>query len=240
MSVHAIIVAAGQGRRLGGARPKAWVLLAGRPMLVWTCRALAEWSGWASWVIVYPPRMPATERKKIERECAPPCPIRWVAGGPERTDSVFRGMRALSDPPDDAIVLIHDAARPNVTAALIQRVVTAVMRGSVAVVPTVPVTDTIKSVTSTGRIERTLNRRHLVAVQTPQAFRLGVLRAAYTRVETTRTFPDDAALVEHAGYPVDTVAGDRWNLKVTYPEDLPVAAYLIRQRWCLPENGETE
>ncbi len=240
MSVHGIIVAAGQGRRLGGAQPKAWVPLVGQPMLVWTCRALAEWPNWTSWVIVYPPYTSTAAREAIACRFTPPCRTQWVAGGPERTDSVRLGIRALADQPDDAVVLIHDAARPNVSPALIQRVVATIAQGSVAVVPVVPVTDTIKSVTDTGQVEYTLDRRHLVAVQTPQAFRLGVLRTAFARAGNAGTFPDDAALVEHAGYPVDTVEGDRWNVKITYPEDLPVAAYLIRKRWQWTEAGEPE
>ncbi len=141
-----------------------------------------------------------------------------VTGGAERADSVRAGLAAL--PPEAEVVLVHDAVRPLASTALFARVLTALEQGDFdAIVPALPVTDTIKRVE--GRhVVGTVEREGLVAVQTPQAFRLEVLRAAHAG-DAQAT--DDAALVERCGGSVGTVEGDAANIKITRPEDVRLA-----------------
>ena len=144
-----------------------------------------------------------------------------VAGGDTRSDSVRAGLRAV--PEDAEVVVVHDAARPLATRALFDAVIAAVRAGADAAVPGIPVSDTLKRVEG-ERVVDTVDRELLVAVQTPQAFRASVLRAAHAqRGDAT----DDAALVEAVGGQVVVVPGDPRNLKITTPDDLVVAAALL-------------
>ena len=138
-----------------------------------------------------------------------------VAGGAERTHSVAAGLAALR--PDDGIVLVHDAARALAPPALFSRLVREVRNGHPAVVPGIPVTDTIKAVDASGRVTGTPDRSTLRAIQTPQAFLREVLLHAHASgVQAT----DDAALVERIGGHVRVVEGDRLAFKITTPDDL--------------------
>ncbi len=221
----AIVVAAGYGRRLGAVQPKAWVLLKGRPLLVWTLEALGRWEGWTRWVVVHPPGIEPQGLQAVEAALGGLVPIRWVPGGPRRQDSVWNGLEAVSAP-DDSVVLVHDGARPFVPVTLIRHLwETAQAVG--AAVPVLPVSETVKAVAG-RRVVQTLDRDRLFVSQTPQAFRLDLLRRAYRLVqERGEVVTDDAAAVERLGHPVTVVEGFRWNLKVTYPEDLRLAAWLI-------------
>ena len=150
-----------------------------------------------------------------------------VEGGAERADSV-RAALAVIDA-DAAVIVVHDAARPLASAELHQAVVAAVHAGADAVIPAVPVTDTVKRVRHDEHgdavVVETLDRTHLVAVQTPQAFRADLLRAAHAdNADAT----DDAALVEAVGGTVVVVPGEATNLKITGPDDLAVASALLR------------
>jgi 2-C-methyl-D-erythritol 4-phosphate cytidylyltransferase len=147
-----------------------------------------------------------------------------VAGGETRAASVRAGLAAV--PADVDAVLVHDAVRPLATPELSARVLAAVAGGADGAVPGVPVVDTLKRVQG-DRVETTVDRAELVAVQTPQAFRADVLRRAHAG-EGDAT--DDAALVEAVGGTVVVVAGERDNLKVTWPEDLAVAEALLAAR----------
>jgi len=146
-----------------------------------------------------------------------------VAGGQTRQESVNAGLAALALDVD--AVLVHDVARPFVPGEVISRVVAALRRGAVAAIPAVPVTDTVKLVDDTGFVSATLDRAHLVSVQTPQGFRRDVLIAAHA-LDSPVT--DDAALVEYAGYPVEVVAGADESFKITRPWDLLVAEAVVR------------
>jgi 2-C-methyl-D-erythritol 4-phosphate cytidylyltransferase len=151
----------------------------------------------------------------------------FVEGGAERADSV-RAALAVIDP-DAAVIVVHDAARPLASAELHQAVVAAVHAGADAVIPGLAVSDTIKRVRHDEHgdavVVETLDRTHLVAVQTPQAFRAGLLRAAHAD-GTDAT--DDAALVEAVGGTVVVVPGEATNIKITGPDDLGVATALLR------------
>jgi 2-C-methyl-D-erythritol 4-phosphate cytidylyltransferase len=143
-----------------------------------------------------------------------------VAGGATRSESVRRGLAAV--PVDAEVVVVHDAARPLARADLFAATVGAVRSGAAGAVPGVPVTDTLRHDTD-GPVDRS----HLVAVQTPQAFRADRLRAAHERSPEAT---DDATVVEADGGRIVVVPGDRWNLKITEPEDLLVAAALLEAR----------
>lgn len=144
-----------------------------------------------------------------------------VTGGATRSESVRNGLAAV---PDDAeIIVVHDAARPVATHELFRAVIDAVEAGADAAIPGVPVTDTVKRVDG-DRVVETLDRAALVVVQTPQAFRADVLRAAHASGDDAT---DDAALVEAVGGKVVVVAGDARNIKITAPEDLRIAEALL-------------
>lgn len=144
-----------------------------------------------------------------------------VVGGTSRSASVRAGLGAV--PASAEIIAVHDAARPLVALSVWEAVLGAVAGGADAAIPVLPVTDTVKEVATDGTL-RTLDRSRLVAVQTPQAFRAGVLRRAHSG-GTDAT--DDAALVEALGGRVERVAGSRRSMKITSPDDLVMAAALI-------------
>jgi len=148
-------------------------------------------------------------------------PVTVVPGGADRTESVRLALRAaLERVPDAKIVLVHDAARAFTPPALVRSVTAAVAAGAQAVVPVLPVTDTVKRVDDAGVVLDTPSRTHLRAVQTPQGFDVDVLCRAY---EAADVATDDAGLVERIGVPVHTVPGDVAAMKITTPFDLAVA-----------------
>jgi 2-C-methyl-D-erythritol 4-phosphate cytidylyltransferase len=201
MSVWAVVVAAGSGRRFGGL--KQYELLGDRVVVDWAvaaARTVAE-----GVVLVAPP----------ERLRAGDVPVdALVPGGTTRSASVRAGLAAVPEAAE--IVVVHDAARPLATPDLFMAVVAAVQAGADGAVPGLPLTDTVKQVRD-GTVVATLDRSELVAVQTPQAFGATVLRRAHAaRGDAT----DDAALVEAVGGRVVVVAGDRANVKLTSLEDL--------------------
>jgi len=201
VTVHGILVAAGRGDRFGG--PKQAALLRGRPIWEWGRDALLH--GGVGEVILVGD-LPG-----------------GVPGGPRRRDSVRAGLDAL--PPGASHVLVHDAARPLATPELVRRVIDRLLSGGVdAVVPVVPVRDTLKRV-GDGWVVATVERSGLAGAQTPQGFRLEVLRAAHRA--TDDDVGDDAVLVERIGGSVATVEGEAANLKVTYPGDLALAEALL-------------
>lgn len=208
MEAGVILVAAGEGRRFGS--PKAFLDLEGRPLIE---RAAAPFASFRDRVLVL-------RREDLPRARLPGWKL--VAGGPRRRDSVENGLRALD--PLTATVLVHDAARPLAPEALVARVLEAALRHP-AVVPGVPVVDTVKRVRG-GVVVETLDRASLVAVQTPQAFRTDLLRRALLADPSDAT--DEAALVEGLGEPVVTVPGDPRAMKVTTPEDLDLLRALLR------------
>ncbi|MDK8677864.1 2-C-methyl-D-erythritol 4-phosphate cytidylyltransferase [Corynebacterium tuberculostearicum] len=234
--VIALIAAAGQGTRLGAEVPKAYVELRGRTLLERSVRALLA-SGVVDEVIVLvsPDMEPEAARiigridtagTKSDTNAAP---IRLVHGGSERADSVWAGLQAIPD--DDAVVLIHDAARALTPAAMVRGVAKCVLEGAPAAVPVVPVADTIKEVAADAVVS-TPDRSRLRAVQTPQAFRLSALRQAnldYWDQQPEFTATDDASLMEWHGERVATVPGDTLAFKITTPIDLTLAHALTEE-----------
>lgn len=225
--VIALIAAAGQGTRLGAEVPKAYVELRGRTLLERSVRALLA-SGVVDEVIVLvSPDMESEAARIIGRIDA--APIRLVHGGSERADSVWAGLQAIPD--DDAVVLIHDAARALTPPAMVRDVAKRVLEGTPAAVPVVPVADTIKEVAADAVVS-TPDRSRLRAVQTPQAFRLSALRQAnldYWAEQPEFTATDDASLMEWHGERVATVPGDTLAFKITTPIDLTLAHALTEE-----------
>jgi len=232
-----IIVAAGQGTRLGAGRPKALVLLHGIPIVTHALRGVLRCRDVAQAVVVAPAdRMPELTAAVdlAGRDGTPPgVPVRVVAGGPERSHSVALGLAALSA--DVGIVLVHDAARALTPVEVFDRVIHAVREGHAAVTPALPVADTITRVIppeAAGGLERvaaTVERADLRAVQTPQGFLRETLERAHAHAADIAT--DDAGLVEQAGGHVHVVLGDPRAMKITTTHDLAVAA-----SW-LPESA---
>lgn len=217
--VVAIVLAAGASTRMGA--DKLWADLDGRPVLAHALAAFGLAPEVTRIVVVAP-----IERHEAIRALGSALPATCVEGGARRQDSVAAGIAAA---PDAAWYLVHDGARPLVTPALIARVL-AGARLAGGAVPAVPVVDTIKRVVledGTERVEETVDRTALRAVQTPQAFRGDLLRRAHSEVREDAT--DDAAMLERLGLPVAVVDGERTNLKLTTPADLMVARALLSE-----------
>ena len=152
--------------------------------------------------------------------------ITLIAGGADRQDSVYNGLLAVRD--TDGLVAIHDGVRPFADAATFSRCIEAA-RTAGACISGVPISDTVKQVTVSGTIEKTLDRETLWLAQTPQVFRYDIIRKAHENARKTGlTGTDDALLVERMGHAVRIVAGSRWNLKITTPEDLKTAEAMLR------------
>ncbi|WP_457632683.1 2-C-methyl-D-erythritol 4-phosphate cytidylyltransferase [Oceanithermus desulfurans] len=209
-TVSVLVPAAGQGTRLGRG-PKAFVRVGGRTLLEWVLAAFA----WADEVrVALPPGV-----------SPPPAAanVRFVPGGAERQESVARLLEGAGGD----VVLVHDAARPFVVPAVVDRLLVAVA-GSGAAVPVVPLPDTLIE-PEEGRYGPALDRSRYALVQTPQAFFREVLAEAHQLARAEgRTATDEAQLVQALGYPVELVPGDRRMFKVTFPEDLALAEALAR------------
>jgi 2-C-methyl-D-erythritol 4-phosphate cytidylyltransferase len=205
--------------------PKQFIDLSGRPALYYTLRAFEDAP---SVDRVYA----VGDRARIEK-LAKEAGISKYAGcaGPGATRSLStRSGLPLCEGEEEAIVLVHDGSRCLVTQDLIGRVVRAARGGADGVVPVLPVSDTIK-LAENGSVMQTLDRAKLYAAQTPQAFRLGLLRRAYAAPEEIlRAATDDASLVENVGGRVALVAGDKTNIKLTTPEDLVLAEAILLAR----------
>lgn len=213
----ALIVAAGRGERLGSERPKALVMLAGKPMLQWSVEALRAVEDVERIVVALPAG---------ELDQAPDGTV-VVVGGAARSESVRAALEASGDGDP---VIVHDAARPLAAAGLFRRALDELRDcGADAVIAACPVTDTIKQVDGEGVVERTLERDRLWAVQTPQVFRRAALeRALAAGAQTLAGATDDAWLVEQSGGRVRVLDAGPGNLKVTTPTDLRLAELLLR------------
>ena len=226
--VGVIVVAAGQGVRLGAGVPKAFVDLGGMTLLEHCIRTALRLDRLAHLVLVVPGDC-AAEALELADECTPPgtfCDVSVVAGGRERHESVRFGLDALTDAV--STVLIHDAARPLASTDLFESVIAAVHRTRAGVIPAVPVTDTIKRIDENGMVNETVDRRALVAVQTPQGFVREDIASAHATAQlqeqsgtSTSLLPtDDAEVLERAGGSVHVIAGEERARKVTTPHDL--------------------
>jgi len=213
--VAAVVVAAGQGVRAGGDLPKQFRRIAGETLLEHALSAFATAPNIAFVQPVIRPKDLALVRTLISGMNV----LEPVSGGPTRQTSVRAGLEALL-PSSPDIVLVHDAARPFASAALIARAIEAGEKTGAAI-PALPVTDTVKRVDDAGTVEATLDRNSIRLVQTPQAFAFPALLDAHRRAAAQghNDFTDDAALAEWAGMKVSVFAGEPGNIKLTTPED---------------------
>lgn len=228
-----VVVAAGSGSRLGAGVPKAAVTVAGRSLLEWALEGVLA-SGVASRLVVTVPAGDTDLRKVCDRYGA-----LAVEGGATRAESVTAALAALADAPvlagapvgEPTAVLVHDAARCFTPAEVFHRVAGQLVAGERAVIPVLPVVDTIKTVGASGYVTGTPARAELRAVQTPQGFDLPTLVQAHRDVATlpagiAEAITDDAMLAETLGIPVATVAGAPESFKITTPLDFALAQTL--------------
>ncbi len=219
-----LITAAGRGTRFGGNVNKQFTALAGRPILAWTIEAFHR-IGWIENILLVVPEdwlefvaVDIVDKFRFEK-------IRKiVAGGKERQDSVYAGLQALE--PSCEWVMIHDGVRPFIREKTVRAVIEEAVKSDAAIIG-FPSRDTIKRGKDTT-VTGTEDRRHLWLVQTPQVFRVSLLKEAYQRAFQDRLLhTDDAGLVEHLGRPVKLVEGDYFNIKITTSEDIRAAERLL-------------
>ncbi|MBC7188518.1 MAG: 2-C-methyl-D-erythritol 4-phosphate cytidylyltransferase [Calditrichaeota bacterium] len=219
MRTTVIVVAAGRSERFGSTTPKQFALVHGRPLLFYSLRAFQRMPLADALIVVVPEGREQLVKEEIVDRFALHKVVAVVPGGERRQDSVWAGLQAV--PHRSELVAVHDGARPWVNPGVVAAVLSAAEKHGAAI-PGIRVADTIKEVHG-GHVVQTLNRDRLIAVQTPQAFRYGLLLEAYRaargqQVEVT----DDAAMVERLGHPVCVVDGDPRAVKVTTPHDLVV------------------
>lgn len=231
MQVFAILPAAGLGTRMAGPQPKQFLALDGVPILIHSLRAFASVPRVTSIVVAV--RKPEIDRVQTQvSENGFSGRVQVVEGGDNRQESVANALAAIHAHPDD-VVLVHDAVRPLIDAATIDRTIDAVVEHGAAIVG-LPAVDTIKQVERTAHgalVVSTIPREFIVQAQTPQGFRFGLLQGAFAEA-TADGFvgTDEASVVERAGHPVAVVPGSHVNLKITQPGDLELAEFYLHHR----------
>jgi 2-C-methyl-D-erythritol 4-phosphate cytidylyltransferase len=231
MQVFAILPAAGLGTRMAGPQPKQFLSLDGIPILIHSLRAFAAVERVTAIYV-------AVRRQELDRVQAQIAEygfadrVHVVEGGDSRQESVVHALNAVQASPDD-VILVHDAVRPLIDAATIDRTIDAVVEYGAAIVG-MPATDTIKQVERTAHgaiVTSTIPREFIVQAQTPQGFRFGLLLKAMTDAMADGFLgTDEASVVERAGHPVAVVHGSQVNLKITQPGDLELAEFYLHQR----------
>jgi 2-C-methyl-D-erythritol 4-phosphate cytidylyltransferase len=235
MQVFAILPAAGLGTRMAGPQPKQFLILDGLPILIHSLRAFAA----VERVTAIYVAVRKTEIERVRAQIAEYAAefgfadrVRVVEGGDHRQESVSHALAALPAQPED-VVLVHDAVRPLIDAATIDRTIDAVLAHGAAIVG-MPAVDTIKQVERTAHgalITSTIPREFVVLAQTPQGFRYSLLQSSFAEALTDGFIgTDEASVVERAGHPVAVVPGSAINLKITQPGDLALAEFYLRQR----------
>jgi 2-C-methyl-D-erythritol 4-phosphate cytidylyltransferase len=231
MQVFAILPAAGLGTRMAGPQPKQFLALDGVPILIHSLRAFAAVERvTAIYVAVRKPEIKRVQAQVAEYGFG--SRVHVVEGGDNRQESVVHALAAVPAQAED-VVLVHDAVRPLIDTATIDRTIDAVVEHGAAIVG-LPAVDTIKQVERTAHgalITATIPREFIVLAQTPQGFRYGLLKQAMAEA-TADGFvgTDEASVVERAGLPVAVVHGSQVNLKITQPGDLELAEFYLRQR----------
>ncbi|MGI6140009.1 MAG: 2-C-methyl-D-erythritol 4-phosphate cytidylyltransferase [Candidatus Hydrogenedentales bacterium] len=224
MKFQIIIPAAGLGRRLGADQPKALVPLAGKPLILHTLERFAPVAGNTRMIVVHPE---SWHKEFAAATASLHDSIILLPGGLERSDSVEAGLKVLDR--DTDIVVIHDAARPFIRLAAVHNAVATAQQEGAATVA-IPVSDTILQGDEDAFLERTPDRSRLWACQTPQVFQTHIIKEAYKQaIEIRRAVTDDASLVRLAGFPVKLVEGNAINFKITTPEDIVYAEYLVQR-----------
>jgi 2-C-methyl-D-erythritol 4-phosphate cytidylyltransferase len=225
MSVLAIIPAAGVGVRMGGGTPKQFLSLEGVPIFVHTLRKFVSSDAIDEIILALRPEDMERAQTDVEREHFAK-PVRLAAGGATRQETVARAL--AETPPSTEIVVVHDAVRPFIELAMIQRVVEAARRDGAAILG-IPSVDTVKQV-ERQIILGTLPRERVVLAQTPQAFRYSIIQEAFARAAADGfNGTDESSLAERLGHNVTVLMGSDRNIKITKPSDLPLARLYIAQ-----------
>jgi 2-C-methyl-D-erythritol 4-phosphate cytidylyltransferase len=225
MTYQVILPAAGQGKRMGAGKNKLLLELEGMPVLIHTLKVFDQDEDCTGIILAVHPQDELAFRDllrqfKIEKS------IRFVPGGTERQHSIYNALKTVEE---DGIILVHDAARPFIQKEFIHRLTHVAIQTGAAVIG-VPAKDTMKKVID-GIVKETVERSSLWAVQTPQAFRISLLKRAYKRAENENFIgTDDASLVERLPYSITMVEGDYDNIKLTTPEDLFFAEAILKKR----------
>ena len=224
----ALIPAAGSGARMAAELPKQYAMLAGKPMIHHAVHRLCAHPRIEQVFVVLSPgdaRFAALDWSACGKKLTA-----LYCGGETRAASVFNGLLAANDAIDGADwVLVHDAARPCLRAADIDRLITEIGDSEVGGLLAVPVADTLKRANAVREVVQTETREYLWRAQTPQMFRVGTLRSALQNTQL-KTITDEASAIEAAGMRPKLVMGDRSNIKVTYAEDLALAEWLLTRR----------
>ncbi|MCD5413707.1 MAG: 2-C-methyl-D-erythritol 4-phosphate cytidylyltransferase [Clostridiales bacterium] len=236
----AIIVAAGQGTRMGGEMNKQFLLLRGKPILAHTIDAFEKCESIDEIIIVVAKNEIDYCRGNIVEKYGYSKITKIIAGGKERIDSVYLGLCEIAD--FNSVVTIHDGARPLITTLKIKECIGIAGKSGTGVLA-VQVKDTIKIVNSDMKIEKTLSRSELWTIQTPQAFGYPIIKKAYEsnlrkrsiNADASRENPinivtDDSSLVEQMGVAVQVIKGDYDNIKITTPEDIIIASEILKKR----------
>lgn len=228
MKCSVIIPAGGLGRRFGGALPKQYIELEGKPILIHTISMFEEMEEVENIVVSVHTEW-YTRTSEMIKYYGLTKVAELVIGGLERQDSVNNALHTKTIE-NSEIVLVHDAVRPFVTKDLVRKVIEAADETG-AVIPVIRAKDTIKEVTARGIVVKTIDRSKLVMVQTPQGFWTDILRNAYDKAKAASYLGSDSAqLLEFIGYKVTTIDGDDENLKITTPFDLKVGAMILDER----------
>jgi 2-C-methyl-D-erythritol 4-phosphate cytidylyltransferase/2-C-methyl-D-erythritol 2,4-cyclodiphosphate synthase len=222
--VSAIIAAGGRGSRFGGSQPKQLLPLAGVPILKRTVDAFLNGYAFDEVVVAVPPELAANPPSYLDD-------VIVVEGGERRQDSVANAVRAVA--PSSQVIVIHDAARPLVSADLIERTIDAAAKHGAAIAA-LQARDTVKRGDTSRIIRGTLPREEIFLAQTPQAFRAGVLRDALAIASTATDATDEAMLAEAAGHHVHLVDGDPRNIKITTADDMVMAEALVQSGGARP------
>ncbi len=225
MKVTAIIAAAGAGRRMKADRPKQLLVLNDTPILVYTIRKFDR-CRLVDRIVVAAPRESVDEIRKLVSAAGFSKGVSVVQGGDRRQDSVATGMQHMD--PDTTIVAVHDAVRPFVSVEEIEAAICEADKSGAAVLA-IPIVDTVKQ-TRKDTVESTLTREHLVLAQTPQVFRVEVLREAFERAKKDEYYgTDESSLVERMDHPVAIIRGSERNIKITRPGDLALARFYLQE-----------
>ena len=225
--MHLLIPSAGIGKRMGGTRNKLLLQVRSQPIIAWTLKAAAAASA-IKWIGIISQPVDWPDFKAIVADLNVTKPVEFIPGGSSRQESVYNGLQALPDTAEH--VLIHDGARCLVTPDLLNSCAQAIQECS-GLIAAVPVKDTIKVVDKHGIIQSTPDRQQLWAAQTPQGFNVNLLKQCHAQGRRQGwEVTDDAALFERCGLEVGIVPGEETNLKVTSPQDLAMAEFILSQR----------
>jgi 2-C-methyl-D-erythritol 4-phosphate cytidylyltransferase len=225
MKVGAIIAAAGVGRRMKADRPKQLLVLDGTPLLVYTLRKFDGCSV-IDHIVIPSPHEFVQEIEDLVKQARLKKAVTVIEGGERRQDSVWIGMQQLA--PDTTTVAVHDAVRPCVTISEIESVVAEANHRGAAILA-IPIVDTVKQV-ERDQVEMTVTREHLVLAQTPQVFKIEVLRQAFEQARADEYYgTDESSLVERLHLPVSIVRGSERNIKITRPSDLTLARVFLEE-----------